>query len=144
VDAETELTAPSDDGSSPEAASPRVTGLSWGRLEVEGPGGSAATRRFKDAKLWPGGARAWDWRETGTEHEPGIQPADVEELLDHGATVIVLSRGMLGRLGVMPETLQLLESRGVRSEIAQTEEAVRLYNELRDRERVAALFHTTC
>jgi hypothetical protein len=25
---------------------------------------------------------------------PGIQPADVEELLDHGSKVIVLSRGM--------------------------------------------------
>jgi hypothetical protein len=127
-----------------EVLSPRVTGLSWGRLDVDDPRGGAETSRYKDAKLWPGGARAWDWRETGTEHEPGIQPADVEELLDHGATVIILSRGMLGRLGVMPETLRLLESRGVRSEVAQTEEAVRLYNELRERERVAALFHTTC
>ena len=127
-----------------EKLSPRVTGLSWGRLEVEDPVGSGEPRRFKDAKLWPGGARVWDWRETGTGHVPGIQPADVEELLGHGATVVVLSRGMLGRLGVMPETLRLLESRGVRSEVAQTEEAVRLYNQLRERERVAALFHTTC
>jgi hypothetical protein len=124
--------------------SPRVMELSWGRLEVERPGSDGGTSRFKDAKLWPGGARVWDWRETGTEHDPGIQPADVEELLDHGATVIVLSRGMLGRLGVMPATLRLLESRGVRSEVAQTEEAVRLYNALREHERVAGLFHTTC
>ena len=29
------------------------------------------------AKLYPGGARAWDWRETGTRHRPGIQPADI-------------------------------------------------------------------
>ena len=56
-----------------EANSPRVTHLSWGHLEVEGVDGS-----FKDAKLFPGGARAWDWNETGTNHEPGIQPADIE------------------------------------------------------------------
>ena len=24
----------------------------------------------KDFKLWPGGGRAWDWRETGTHHRP--------------------------------------------------------------------------
>ena len=62
--------------------SPRIAHLSWGRLEVEGH------PTFKDAKLFPGGARAWDWRETGTEHVPGIQSADVEELLEHGATVL--------------------------------------------------------
>lgn len=71
--------------------SPRISHLSWGRLEVEGP------PAFKDARLYPGGARAWDWRETGTEHVPGIQPADVEELLEHGASVVVLAQGMTGR-----------------------------------------------
>jgi hypothetical protein len=58
--------------------SPRITQLSWGRLEVDGD------QTFKDAKLFPGGAREWDWRETGTHHVPGIQPADLEELLAHG------------------------------------------------------------
>jgi hypothetical protein len=62
-----------------ETSSPLVTHLSWGRLQVEGWDG-----QFKDAKLFPGGAREWDWSETGTSHEPGIQPADVEELLDRG------------------------------------------------------------
>ena len=72
--------------------SPRISHLSWGRLEIEGQGA------FKDAKLYPGGAREWDWRETGTRHMPGIQAADVEELLEHGAQVVVLSKGVLARL----------------------------------------------
>ena len=75
-----------------ERRSPRITTLAWGRIEVEGVG------KFKDAKVFPGGAREWDWNETGTAHEPGIQPADVTELLDHGATTIVLSQGRLKRL----------------------------------------------
>lgn len=118
-------------------SSPRVTHISWGRLEVEG-------RRFKDAKLFPGGAREWDWSETGTQHSPGIQPADVEELLERGATVVVLSRGIQERLRVCPETLQLLRDRKVAAHVLQTEEAVRRYNELRESERVAGLFHSTC
>ena len=48
---------------------------------------------FKDVKLWPGGGREWDWGETNTRHEPGIQPSDVEELLVHRPDIVVLSRG---------------------------------------------------
>ncbi|HEU5260464.1 MAG TPA: Mth938-like domain-containing protein [Gemmatimonadales bacterium] len=116
-----------------------MTRLSWGRLEVEGQGTA-----FKDAKLYPGGSRAWDWRETGTDHAPGIQPADVEELLDHGATIVVLSQGMLGRLRVHPETLRMLRDRGVTAHVLRTEAAVRLYNELTATGPVAGLFHSTC
>ena len=59
--------------------SPRINHVSWGRLEVEG-----GAEPYKDAKLFPGGSREWNWRETGTSHSPGIQIADVQELLDHG------------------------------------------------------------
>ncbi len=118
--------------------SPRIARLTWGRLET-GDG-----RSFKDAKLYPGGARAWDWRETGTHHVPGIQPADVEELLDRGATTVVLSKGIWERLRVAPETLRMLKDRGVAVHVGQTEAAARLYNELRETEPVGGLFHSTC
>jgi hypothetical protein len=116
----------------------RITHLSWGRIEVEGG------RTFKDAKLWPGGVREWDWNETGTRHRPGIQPADVEELLEHGAEVVVLSKGILQALQVRPETLELLKNKGIPAHVLQTEGAVRLYNELAEKQRVAGLFHSTC
>ena len=122
-----------------EANSPRVTHISWGHLEVEGVDGS-----FKDAKLFPGGARAWDWNETGTNHEPGIQPADIEELLEHGASAVVLSKGFNERLRVTPDALRMLEDRGVSAHVRHTEEAIQLYNELRETERVGALIHSTC
>jgi len=69
--------------------SPRIKHISWGRLEVEG-----RADPYKDAKLFPGGSREWNWRETGTDHVPGIQKVDVQELIDHGAKIVVLSRGM--------------------------------------------------
>jgi hypothetical protein len=70
-----------------EPKSPRIARLSWGQIGVEGH------PPFRDAKVFPGGARAWDWQETGTRHVPGIQPADVQELVEHGAMTIVLSKG---------------------------------------------------
>ncbi len=121
-----------------QTKSPRITRLSWGRLEVDG------TRSFKDAKLYPGGAREWDWRETGTAHTPGIQPADLAELVERGARTVVLSKGVWQRLQVCPETLRMLEEEGITAYVLQTEEAVELYNRLRDEGPVGGLFHSTC
>ena len=78
------------------AVSPRVIYDGWGFIEIEGLG------RFRDSKLWPGGGRAWDWRETGTDHRPGILSADVTELLDHEPDLVILSRGRDG--GPTPAT----------------------------------------
>jgi hypothetical protein len=114
--------------------------VSWGCLEIED-----RDQPFKDAKLYPGGARAWDWNETGTSHTPGIQPADVQELLDRGAEVVVLSRGMNERLKVKPETLDMLDEEGVEVHVLQTEKAVEQYNELQGAKKaVGGLFHSTC
>ncbi|MGI5238260.1 Mth938-like domain-containing protein [Dactylosporangium sp. CA-139066] len=120
------------------ARSPRILSISWGTIEVEALG------EMKDAKCWPGGAREWDWSETGTRHSPGIQPADVEELLDAGATTLVLSRGMEERLGVAEETLAMLRERGIEVHTAETGEAMDLYNELAATTPVGGLFHSTC
>ncbi len=118
--------------------SPRISRLAWGRVEVEGSGA------FKDVKLYPGGCRGWDWKETGTQHAPGIQVADVQELLQHGAQVLVLSRGVRGRLGAAPETLEHLKKQGIAVHHHRTEEAVRVYNDLRATEPAGALIHSTC
>ena len=123
----------------PEERSPRIRDLAWGRVAVEGQ-----PRPFKDCKLYPGGAREWDWGETGTHHNPGIQPADVQELLDHGSRIVILAQGHFRRLQVAPETLRLLENRGVQAHVLQTEKAVQLYNELCESDAVGALIHSTC
>jgi hypothetical protein len=119
--------------------SPRITHLSWGRIEVEGRHHS-----FKDAKLFPGGAREWNWLETGTGHSPGIQPSDVAEILDHDVEVVVFGVGVYERLGVLPETLRLLADHRVDLHVLGTPRAVETYNELREDKRVGALIHTTC
>lgn len=122
-----------------QCGSPRIKHVSWERLEVEG-----RAEPYKDAKLFPGGSREWNWRETGTSHEPGIQPVDIQELLDHGAKIIVLSRGMKECLHVPCETLDFLTEHKVAAHVLPTTEAVELYNQLAEKEPVGGLFHTTC
>jgi len=118
--------------------SPRILEITWGRMQVEGLGAG------KDFKLYPGGGREWDWAETGTRHRPGVQPADVEELLAHGAVAVVLSRGMDMRLQVAPATYRYLEQRSIEVHAAETNDAVKIYNELAEGVLVAGLFHSTC
>jgi hypothetical protein len=118
--------------------SPLITHISWGRMQVEGLGIG------KDFKLYPGGGGPWNWQETGTEHVPGIQPADVKELLERGAEVVVLSRGMQLVLQTSPETLELLRKRGVPVHVVETRAAVELYNKLAKDQAVGGLFHSTC
>ena len=122
-----------------ENRSPKIKQVSWGRLEVEG-----RAEPYKDAKLFPGGSREWNWRETGTNHVPGIQQTDVQELLDHGAKIVVLSRGMKECLEVPRETLEFLKGREIPVHVLPTADAAKLYNQLAETEPVGGLFHTTC
>lgn len=118
--------------------SPQITHLEWGRIEAAG------IPSAKDLKLYPRGGRAWDWGETGTRHKPGIQPADVQELIDRGSEVIVLSRGMHLVLQTKPETLAALEAANIVVHVLETREAARLYNHLAETRPVGGLFHSTC
>jgi hypothetical protein len=119
--------------------SPKVLDHAWGQIAVEGVGS------FRDVKLWPGGGREWDWEETGTRHDPGIQPADVEELLDANSEIVVLSKGRELRLKTCEETIQLLEENEVTVVREETSLAIAEYNRLAQSScRVAALIHTTC
>jgi hypothetical protein len=119
-----------------------VTNLAWGQMEVTAGG---LISLFKDCKVWPGGAVAWNWNDTGTQHEPGIQPADLEEVLEKGVEVVILARGVFSRLGVCPETEKLLRDRGIEYHTEDTRAAVNLYNDLaRQGRRVGGVFHSTC
>lgn len=121
------------------SASPKIIEISWGHMVVEWIG------EGKDFILYPGGGRPWDWTETGMEHDPGIRPDEVVELIQRGCTIIVLSRGMQGRLGVTQETLDFCEEHGVEVHVEETEAAVKLYNKLADEAKpVGGLFHSTC
>jgi hypothetical protein len=69
---------------------------------------------FKDCRIWPSGVQAWDWRVHGTQHVPGTQRGDIEDLLydREGALCVdsvVISRGMQLVLQVHPHTLTWLD-----------------------------------
>uniref|UniRef100_A0A8C3UEW2 Adipogenesis associated Mth938 domain containing n=1 Tax=Catharus ustulatus TaxID=91951 RepID=A0A8C3UEW2_CATUS len=62
-------------------SSPEITSLSWGQMKVKG-----CSTTYKDCKVWPGGSRTWDWRETGTN----VPASTVDYLKKNGIDVLVL------------------------------------------------------
>lgn len=103
----------------------------------------------QDCKVFPTGSKPWDWRITGTHHNPGIQIADFIEFLD-SIDVIILSKGMCEVLQIKPDTIQYLEAwkaqkNGREFHMLRTQDAVSLYNRLaQEGRRVGALLHSTC
>ena len=117
----------------------RIVTSRWGRMEVEKLGVG------RDFKLWPGGGRNWDWTEFGTGHKRGVQPEELDELLENGCRIIILTTGRLRRLKVPKETVQKAEKAKVRLIVVSTGKGVKLYNELVEQgAAVGGLFHSTC
>ncbi|XP_072782761.1 mth938 domain-containing protein isoform X4 [Taeniopygia guttata] len=121
-------------------SSPEIASLSWGQMKVKG-----CSATYKDCKVWPGGSRTWDWRETGTNHSPGVQPADLEEVVQKGVKTVVIGRGMSEALQVPASTVEYLKKNGIDVVVLQTEKAVAEYNALAARGvKVGGVFHSTC
>jgi hypothetical protein len=116
-----------------------------------------------DFKIWPTGSESWNWRAgrtcnhaVSTRHAPGIQVADVVDLIDD-ADIFILSQGVDGDLLVQELTVKYLEAKGktvyclptikeskIKGTIAK-ESAIDLYKKLANEgKRVAALIHATC
>src|SRR5262245_22074977 len=110
----------------------------WGQI-VDSNG-----RAFKDARLFPGGGEEWDWRRTGTRHDPGIQIADLEDLVATKPDVVILSRGVDLVLQVPQATVDHARAHAKAVLVLQSEQAVAVYNRRVANERVVALIHSTC
>jgi hypothetical protein len=102
--------------------------------------------KYKDCKLKGTASSAWNWGLTNTHHSPGIQIADLEDLIDENTTTVILSRGMNDVLKTMPETMDFLKAKGLTVHHLKTKEAVILYNTLvKDLgSSLVGLIHSTC
>ncbi|NWU90753.1 AAMDC protein, partial [Upupa epops] len=78
-------------------------------------------------------------------HSPGVQPADLEEVVRKGVKTVVIGRGMSKALQVPPSTVEYLKNNGIDVLVLQTEKAVEEYNALAAQGvKVGGVFHSTC
>ncbi|NWS80800.1 AAMDC protein, partial [Toxostoma redivivum] len=78
-------------------------------------------------------------------HSPGVQPADLEEIVQKDVKTVVIGRGMSEALQVPTSTVDYLKKNGIDVLVLQTEKAVAEYNALAAQGvKVGGVFHSTC
>lgn len=123
--------------------------VSWGKTKVIE---NVLNTKYKDAMIHPTGHCEWDWIKSGTRHNPGIQIADIQFLVNNGSKIIILSSGMQDRLLLPENTKKWLEDQKNLGHIDEyhylnTKPCVELLNnfiEFEKRHSVGCLIHSTC
>lgn len=69
---------------------------------------------------------------------------DLVEVLASDPEVIILGQGAFGRMNVADDVCELIRERGIDVLFFPTKEACKVYNELRERQRVIAALHLSC
>jgi hypothetical protein len=80
------------------------------------------------------------WREEG--HRLSVR--DLKVVFAAQSEVLVVGTGAHGVMNVPQETRKAAREAGVELRIAQTDEAWKVYNELREQRKTAGAFHLTC
>ncbi|XP_063807369.1 mth938 domain-containing protein isoform X2 [Pseudophryne corroboree] len=79
------------------------------------------------------------------KHHPGVQPADLEEIVKKDVKTLVIGCGMSEALQVPASTLEYVTSHAIDVRVLRTEKAVAEYNSLASQGvRVGGVFHSTC
>jgi len=114
-------------------ACPKIQSFRWGAIEVDGI-------EYPDVKIFPDQAVSWDWLESDTSE---IRLKDVEDLLQHECTYIIVSRGINCCLDVGFDTYKLLLRHNVDFLITDTITAIWRYGEaIKEGHIVGALINT--
>lgn len=124
---------------------PIITKAIWGQIDTQHKTKIGAVQfSARDLKIWPTGTKEWNWNETGTRHNPGIQPADMQEFLNN-VDIVILTRGVQSVLQVPQKTIDYAVAQGKIVLIGETPVMIDVYNCLiQQGKRVGGLFHSTC
>jgi len=80
------------------------------------------------------------WRQEG--HRLAVD--DLQDVIAAEVEVLVVGTGKFGAMKVPPETVEALQAHGIQCEIAPTDQACQIFEELRGHKPAAAALHLTC
>lgn len=116
------------------AGCPTIDGFRFGQVIIDGQA------HTKDVIILPDRVIAGWWRNEG--HRLGIDDLDV--VLAAQPEILVVGKGVFGRMTVPTETQRALEAAGIDVVAERTEKACDAYNQLAGQASVAAALHLTC
>lgn len=114
--------------------SPQIEDYRFGHIVIDGKSYD------KDVIILPDRVRGGWWRKEGH----ALHPEDLDAVFEAAPEQLVVGQGAYSRMAVNPETKAALQEAGIEVIAADTEEACRRYNDLREQKNVAAALHLTC
>jgi len=113
---------------------PRIESYKYGVIVIEG-------RSYdQDVIICPDKVHLARWLR---KRKPVLTRRDVETLLREKPRILVIGLGAGAQLGLTRKAIKLLESAKIKWHTLPTKKACRLYNRLKDEERVVAALHLT-
>ncbi len=113
---------------------PEIQAYRFGRIVIDGVVYNRDVIIFPDRVLS-------NWRRRGG-HKLVLE--DLVEVLEDGPEVVILGRGVFGRMKVSEDLRESITERGIELVVLRTEGASKAYNEMRERQRVVAALHLSC
>ncbi len=113
---------------------PEIQSYRFGNINIDGE------NYKKDVIIFPDRVRSDWWRERGHK----LAPEDLREVFLNDADVLIVGQGAYSRMRVPEDTRERIEDEGFELHVMGTKDAVEMYNQRRDLERVVAALHLTC
>jgi hypothetical protein len=112
----------------------RITHYSFGKITIDGKTYSS------DVIIYPDHVDSSWWRQEGHL----LQTADLKDIIAAKISVLIVGTGYYGAMRVPKETLDYLKSNKIETHVADTQKAVKLYNEISSERPTIAALHLTC
>lgn len=112
-----------------------IESYDFGEIEIDGKTYTSDVIIYSD-KI----ETSW-WRKTSHKLAPDDLP---DQVLKEKPDLILIGTGYYGYMKVLPETKELIESKGINLLIEDTKKAYHRFNEQSKKEKVIALLHLTC
>jgi hypothetical protein len=113
---------------------PVIESYAFGRIVVDGQ------RYLRDLIIYPDRVDA-NWRR---EEGHSLSPADLVEVIEARPELLIVGRGIFGRMDVPAETIQALRDASIEVIAEPTGRACDTYNRLSPEHRVIAALHLSC
>lgn len=114
----------------------KIDSTGFGRIVIDGDTYTSDVVIYPDGRIEDN----W-WRKNGHT----LRKQDIENLLSAEPDIIVVGKGVFGRMKPEKGFETELEKKGIKVESASNKKAAQIYNELASQNRkIGACFHLTC
>lgn len=111
-----------------------IQSYDFGRIIIDGK------EYTSDLIIFPDRIQSNWWRKKG--HELNVE--DIQAIVEVEPETLIVGTGYSGLMQVLPETRNLLQSKGIKLIVEDSRKACETYNKLHKSSKVIAAFHLTC